>query len=81
MLASNGNNGSSVILEEDQTSRIRQLELELARVKLELVDAQCRNQEYDHKLKTVLNSANLSSQDSSNEGSSYLYRVKLQFIN
>ena len=30
--------------------RIKQLELELARVKLELVDSQCKNQEYKHKI-------------------------------
>ena len=32
-------------------NKIKRLELELARVKLELVDAQCKNQEFDHKLK------------------------------
>lgn len=52
--------------DQEQESKIKHLELELARVKLELVDAQCRNQEFDHKLKSVLN-INLSSQDSSNE--------------
>jgi hypothetical protein len=41
--------------------KIKRLELELARVKLELVDAQCKNQEFDHLLKGYLNS---SSQDS-----------------
>lgn len=30
--------------------KIKQLELELARVKLELVDSQCKNQEYKHKI-------------------------------
>ncbi|CAF0799546.1 unnamed protein product [Brachionus calyciflorus] len=35
----------------EQELKIKNLELELARVKLELVDAQCKNQEFDHKLK------------------------------
>ena len=60
-------------------SRIKHLELELARVKLELVDAQCKNQEFDHKLKGYINIAesgdktesshmrSTSSQSSSNE--------------
>lgn len=55
-------------LEEDQSNKIKQLELELARVKLELVDAQCRNQEFDYKLKTMLNNVNLNGQDLPNEG-------------
>ena len=37
---------------EDAQVKIKHLELELARVKLELVDAQCKNQELDHILKT-----------------------------
>lgn len=37
--------------------KIKFLELELARVKLELVDAQCKNQELDHKLKNINNSS------------------------
>ena len=39
----------------------------MARVKLELVESQCRNQEFDHKLKSVLPNSNVGSQDSSNE--------------
>ncbi|RNA13087.1 rab GTPase-activating 1 isoform X2, partial [Brachionus plicatilis] len=40
----------------DQELKIKNLELELARVKLELVDAQCKNQEFDHRLKTMVGS-------------------------
>lgn len=36
---------------DSTTDRIKHLELELARVKLELVDAQCKNQEFDHIIK------------------------------
>ena len=42
--------------ENNQLIKIKKLELELARVKLELVDAQCKNQEFDHLLKGYLNS-------------------------
>jgi hypothetical protein len=38
---------------KENLEKIRVLELELARVKLELVDAQCKNQEYDHKFKNL----------------------------
>ena len=61
-------NRNDPVDDDDPASKIKQLELELARVKLELVDAQCRNQEFDHKLKSVLNNTNSISQDSSNEG-------------
>jgi hypothetical protein len=44
--------------EQQSLGKIKNLELELARVKLELVDAQCKNQELDHKLKGFLASSN-----------------------
>lgn len=51
---------SLVNMENDELSnqelKIKNLELELARVKLELVDAQCKNQEFDHKLKSMMGS-------------------------
>ena len=50
-----GDNGDS-----ETVLKIKNLELELARVKLELVDAQCKNQELDHTIK------NLKSGDSLN---------------
>jgi hypothetical protein len=40
--------------EQQNLNKIKSLEMELARIKLELVDAQCKNQEYDHKLKGIL---------------------------
>ena len=46
--------------------KIKFLELELARVKLELVDAQCKNQELDHKLKNISNSSNGMTNSTSN---------------
>ena len=39
----------------DTLTKIKNLELELARVKLELVDAQCKNQELDHSIKSLKN--------------------------
>ena len=45
---------------KENLDKIKSLEHELARVKLELVDAQCRNQEYDHRFKTFNNSNNNS---------------------
>jgi hypothetical protein len=45
---------SEEALQGDEVSaseKVKQLELELARVKLELVDSQCQNQEYKHRLK------------------------------
>lgn len=60
--------------EQEQMNKIKSLELELARVKLELVDAQCKNQEYDHKLKNALhgqsNVADYSLSSSSSASSS-----------
>ncbi len=53
-------NGSKPGAELD-TSRIKHLELELARVKLELVDAQCKNQEFDHRLKGYENNREMKS--------------------
>jgi uncharacterized protein YukE len=48
----------------NSSSKIKFLELELARVKLELVDAQCKNQEFDHKIKTLISASNGLSKDS-----------------
>ena len=42
---------SNNLKDQQAFNKIKHLELELARVKLELVDAQCKNQEFDHKLK------------------------------
>lgn len=47
-IATNDHNSQTQSLD-----KIKQLELELARVKLELVDAQCKNQEYKHKFKQI----------------------------
>jgi hypothetical protein len=48
-------------MKDQQISKIKLLELELARVKLELVDAQCKNQEFDHKLKGMINNSSINS--------------------
>jgi len=48
-------------IKDSQISKVKLLELELARVKLELVDAQCKNQEFDHKLKGMINNSNVNS--------------------
>jgi hypothetical protein len=55
-------NDSLLASNKDNLDKIKGLEYELARVKLELVDAQCKNQEYDHKLKgyTCAGAANSS---------------------
>ena len=45
----------------ESTDRIKHLELELARVKLELVDAQCKNQEFDHIIKGLESSSSNNS--------------------
>lgn len=57
--------GENNIFKDQQLSKIKNLELELARVKLELVDAQCKNQEFDHKLKGMnnTNSSNMSKEN------------------
>lgn len=51
---------SSIGQSDTEAGRVKHLELELARVKLELVDAQCRNQEFDHILKGYENNQNPS---------------------
>jgi hypothetical protein len=53
--------------ETDLSRKIKFLELELARVKLELVDSQCKNQEYDHKIRTLINTSKDQFKESSNE--------------
>jgi Rab GTPase-activating protein 1 len=55
---SNSVSNSSIAINDQNSQiqskdKIKQLELELARVKLELVDAQCKNQEYKHKFKQI----------------------------
>ena len=70
--------------ESEETDKIKRLEMELARVKLELVDAQCKNQEFDHILKsyalanthTAINGA-ISSISSSSEQSTATTTTRL----
>ena len=53
----NKTNNDSLLTKQSSLNKIKRLELELARVKLELVDAQCKNQEFDHKIKSLMNSS------------------------
>jgi hypothetical protein len=50
--------------ENETFMKIKNLELELARVKLELVDAQCKNQELDHTIKNLKNGESPTSSSS-----------------
>lgn len=61
-------NDSLLTSNKENRDRIKALENELARVKLELVDSQCKNQEYDHFIKTLNN-------NSSSNGSSVVYNI------
>jgi hypothetical protein len=64
-------NDSLLASNRDNLDKIKQLEYELARVKLELVDAQCKNQEYDHRFKSLNMSNNPSSSLIAAGGSNY----------
>lgn len=39
---------------EESEQRVRQLELSLAQTKLELVEAQCRNQDLSHQVSSIV---------------------------
>jgi hypothetical protein len=82
--SSNENDDDSNEEKIDNLSKIKNLELELARVKLELVDAQCQNQEMDHTLKALKinnNNDSISQVMSSSTSSISQYSTPSNFVN